>query len=62
MPIKLTAETLIALSVPERKALISQQASTIDITNIADEDLHKAYKFTKVLYPIISSYFQYQIE
>ncbi len=34
MPTKLTAETLIALSVPERKALISQQASTIDITNI----------------------------
>ncbi|MBW4478095.1 MAG: hypothetical protein KME54_14810 [Tolypothrix brevis GSE-NOS-MK-07-07A] len=62
MPTKLTAETLIALSVPERKALISQQASTIDINNITDEDLHKAYKLTKVIYPIISSYFQYQIE
>ncbi|GAX39924.1 hypothetical protein NIES4075_08860 [Tolypothrix sp. NIES-4075] len=62
MPTQLTAETLIALSVQERKALISQQASTIDIKNIADEDLHKAYKLTKVIYPIISYYFQHQIE
>ncbi|MBW4447454.1 MAG: hypothetical protein KME38_11440 [Spirirestis rafaelensis WJT71-NPBG6] len=62
MPTKFTAETLIALSVQERKALIYQQASTINVNNIADEDLHKAYKLTKVLYPIISSYFQHQIE
>ena len=62
MPTDLSAETLIRLSVQERKALILQQASLIDITNIADGDLHNAYKFGKIISSIAEDYFRYQIE
>lgn len=44
---KLSAETLISLSVEERKSLILHHASLIDVTHITDEDLH--------------GYFQYQL-
>lgn len=62
MPIELSAETLIPLSVQERKALILQHCSLIDVTNIADESLHTAYKLGKIISSIAEAYFPYQIE
>ena len=61
MPTELLAETLISLSVQERKALILHHASLIDVTHIADEDLHIAYKYGKIISSIAPAYFQYQI-
>ncbi|WP_017651885.1 hypothetical protein [Fortiea contorta] len=61
MSIALTAETLIPLSVKERKALILHHASLIDAIHIADEDLHTAYKYGKVISSIAPAYFQYKI-
>lgn len=57
-----TAETLIPLSVQERKALISQQVELIDVSEIADEDLHKAYRLGQVISSVAPAYFEYQIE
>ncbi len=57
----LAAETLIPLTVLERKALILDHASLIDVTHIADEDLHIAYKYGKIISSIAPAYFQYQI-
>jgi len=57
----LAAETLIPLSVLERKALILHHASLIDVMNLNDEDLHTAYKYGKVISSIAPAYFQYQI-
>ncbi len=57
----LAVETLILLPVIERKALILHHASLIDVIHIADEDLHTAYKYGKVISSIASGYFQYQI-
>lgn len=62
MSTQLTAETLIPLSVQERKALILHHASLIDTTDIVDEDLQTAYKYGKILSLIAPAYFQYQIE
>ncbi|MGB3652583.1 MAG: hypothetical protein WBA41_15380, partial [Rivularia sp. (in: cyanobacteria)] len=62
MSTQLTADTLIPLSVSERKALILQEASTIDATHISDENLHTAYKYGKIIYSIAEEYFKYQIE
>jgi hypothetical protein len=61
MSTELAAETLIPLSVLERKALILHHASLIDVTHIANEDLHTAYKYGKVISSIAPAYFQYQI-
>jgi hypothetical protein len=61
MPTELLAETLITLSVRERKELILHHASLIDVTHIADEDLHIAYKYGKIISSIAPTYFQYQI-
>lgn len=61
MSTELVAETLIPLSVPERKALILHHASLIDVTHITDEDLHTAYKYAKIISSIAPAYFQYQI-
>lgn len=58
----LTAEILRELSVQERKELILQKTLTIDATQITDQELHKAYKFSQVIYPILPAYFHYQIE
>ncbi len=62
MSTELTVETLIPLSVQERRALISQQASLIDVSQIADEDLYTAYRLGQVISSIAPAYFQYQIE
>lgn len=61
MSTELAAETLIPLSVQERKALILDHASLIDVTHIVDEDLHIAYKYGKIISSIAPTYFQYQI-
>jgi hypothetical protein len=58
MSTELTAATLRELSIPERKELIYNQSLKIDVTDIRDEELHKAYKLAKVIYPILASYFQ----
>ncbi|MDB9485720.1 hypothetical protein PN492_04025 [Dolichospermum circinale CS-537/01] len=62
MSSELTAETLIPLSVKERKALILHYTSLIDVTNIVDENLQQAYKYGKILSSIAPAYFQYQIK
>ncbi|MDB9307616.1 hypothetical protein PN471_02935 [Aphanizomenon sp. CS-733/32] len=62
MSIKLAAETLISLSIKERKELILYHASLIDSTNIIDEDLHIAYQYGKIISSIGSTYFEYQIQ
>lgn len=62
MPTELTADTLIPLSIEERKTLILDQASSIDVINIIDEDLRNAYKRGKVIASIASAYFQSQID
>ena len=62
MSTNLTADTLIPLSISERKALILQEASTIDATHITDEYLHTAYKYGKIISSIAEEYFKYQIE
>lgn len=62
MPTELTADTLIPLSIQERKALILHHASLIDVINITDEDLHNAYKLGKIIASIAPDYFQHQIE
>ncbi|WP_414543252.1 hypothetical protein [Nostoc sp. CCY0012] len=61
MSTELAADELIPLSVKERKALILHHASLIDVIHIADEDLHTAYKYAKVISSIAPAYFQYQI-
>ncbi|BAY21531.1 hypothetical protein NIES2100_12860 [Calothrix sp. NIES-2100] len=61
MSTELAAETLIPLSIQERKALILHHASLIDVIHIADEDLHTAYKYGRVISSIAPAYFQYQI-
>lgn len=61
MSIEITAETLIPLSVKERKAVILQQASLIDINLQIDEDLYPAYKFGKIISSVAEEYFQYKI-
>ncbi|HLO88404.1 MAG TPA: hypothetical protein VK203_25830 [Nostocaceae cyanobacterium] len=58
---ELTADTLLPLSVPERKALILDHASLIEATHIVDKDLHVAYKYGKIISSIAPDYFQYQI-
>ncbi|MBV6624350.1 MAG: hypothetical protein KI793_15650 [Rivularia sp. (in: Bacteria)] len=62
MPTELTADTLIPLSVLERKALVLQYASTIDATDILDKSLCSAYKYGKVISLIAEDYFKCQIE
>ncbi|MFM5887932.1 MAG: hypothetical protein ACKOQS_06525 [Dolichospermum sp.] len=62
MSTELAAEILIPLSVQERKTVILHHASLIDVTHIADEDLHIAYKYGKIISSIAPAYFQYQIE
>jgi hypothetical protein len=62
MSTELTAGNLIPLSVQERKKLILHYASLIDVNHIADEDLHIAYKYGKIISSIAPDYFQYQIE
>ncbi|HLP87381.1 MAG TPA: hypothetical protein VK184_02100 [Nostocaceae cyanobacterium] len=62
MSTELVAETLIPLSVKERKELILDHASLIDVSHITDKDLHKAYKYGKIISLIAPAYFQYQIE
>lgn len=62
MSTELTAETLIPLSVQERKALILEQASLIDVSQIVDEDLYVAYRRGQVISSIAPAYLQYQIE
>jgi hypothetical protein len=37
MTLELTADTLIPLSVAERKAIITENALSIDVTNITDD-------------------------
>ncbi|AVH64484.1 hypothetical protein CDG77_08360 [Nostoc sp. 'Peltigera membranacea cyanobiont' 213] len=61
MPTELVAETLLTLSIQERKVLILNHALLIDVTHIADEDLHTAYKYGKIISSIAPAYFQYQI-
>lgn len=58
---KLSAETLIPLSVEERKSLILHHASLIDATHINDEDLHIPYKYGKILSSIAQAYFECQL-
>lgn len=62
MSTELTADTLIPLSVSERKALVLQYASTINATHISDDSLRSAYKYGKVISLIAEDYFKYQIE
>jgi hypothetical protein len=62
MSTELTAETLIPLSVQERKALILHHASLIDATDIVDENLQTAYKYGKIIASIAPAYYQYYIE
>lgn len=47
MPTELAAETLLPLSIQERKLIILHHALLIDVTHIANEDLHTAYKYGK---------------
>ncbi|MEH1872728.1 hypothetical protein [Nostoc sp.] len=61
MSTELAAETLLPLSIQERKVLILNHALLIDVTHIADEDLHTAYKYGKIISSIAPAYFQYQI-
>ncbi|WP_292748834.1 hypothetical protein [Nostoc sp. NMS4] len=61
IPTELVAETLLPLSIQERKELILNHALLIDVTHIADEDLHTAYKYGKIISSIAPAYFQYQI-
>ncbi len=62
MSTQLTAETLIPLSVPERKKLILHYASLIDATEITDKKLQPAYKYGRIISSIAPAYFRYQIE
>jgi hypothetical protein len=62
MTLELTADTLIPLSVAERKAIITENALSIDVTNITDESLHQAYRYGKIIYSIAEDYIQYQIQ
>ncbi|BAY83817.1 hypothetical protein NIES267_33110 [Calothrix parasitica NIES-267] len=62
MSTELTANTLIPLSVLERKALVLEYASTINATHISDESLHLAYQYGKVISLIAEDYFEYQIK
>ncbi|WP_353931493.1 hypothetical protein WJM97_02560 [Okeanomitos corallinicola TIOX110] len=61
MSINLVAETLIPLSVQQRKELILHHASLLDASHIPDIDLQKAYKYGKIISAIGESYFKYQI-
>jgi hypothetical protein len=61
MSINLVAETLIPLSVQQRKEVILHHASLINASHIADEDLQTAYKYGKIISAIGRSYFHYQI-
>lgn len=61
MSFGLSAETLIPLSRKDRKALILEYASLIDVSNIADEDLQTPYKYGKIISSVAPSYFEYQI-
>jgi hypothetical protein len=62
MPIGLSANTLIPLSVAERKAIITENALSIDVTNITDESLHQAYQYGKIISSFAEDYIQYQIQ
>jgi hypothetical protein len=62
MSTKMTAETLIAMTIQERKTLIIQQASLLDTSHVTDQNLYNAYRFAKVISPIATMYFQSQIE
>ncbi|MTJ06241.1 hypothetical protein [Anabaena sp. UHCC 0204] len=62
MSINLAAETLIPLSIKQRKELILYHASLIDSTHIIDEDLHIAYQYGKTISSIGLEYFEYQIQ
>ncbi|NJS16992.1 MAG: hypothetical protein HC787_09495 [Nostocaceae cyanobacterium CSU_2_110] len=62
MTFELSADTLIQLSVSERKEIITEKALSIDVTNIADESLHKAYRYGKIISAIAKDYIQYQIQ
>lgn len=57
----LSAETLISLSVEERKSLILHHASLIKVIHITDEDLHKPYQYGKIISSIAPGYFEYQL-
>jgi hypothetical protein len=61
MSTQLTAETLIPLSAKERKASILRHAALIDVSHIADKDLHIAYKYGKIISSIAPNYFQDKI-
>jgi hypothetical protein len=61
MSTELAAETLIPLSIQERKALILHHASLIDVVHIADEDLHTAYKYGKVISSIAPAIFNIKL-
>jgi hypothetical protein len=58
---ELAVETLLPLSIRERKELILHHALLIDVTHITNEDLHTAYKYGKIISSIAPAYFQYQI-
>jgi hypothetical protein len=62
MSTKLEAETLIPLSIQQRKELILSNSLLIDTTHVIDEDLHVAYKQGKIISSIATAYFQYQIQ
>jgi len=56
MSTELTAETLIPLSVKERKELIMYHASLIDATNIVDEDLQTAWNMISMDYDLVENH------
>lgn len=61
MSFGLSAETLIPLSKKDRKALILEYASFIDVSDITDEDLQTPYQYGKIISSVAPSYFEYQI-
>lgn len=61
MSFGLSAETLIPLSKKDRKALILEYASLINVSNITDSDLHTPYQYGKIISSVAPSYFEYQI-
>ncbi|PAX48300.1 hypothetical protein [Brunnivagina elsteri] len=62
MTLEFSADTLIQLPVSERKAIITEKAALIDVTNITDESLHKAYRYGKIISSIAKDYIQHQIQ
>ncbi len=62
MSTRLTAASLIPLSVQERKQLILDHISFIDATEITDKKLQPAYKYGRIISLIAPDYFRYQLE